>query len=356
VIDTPGLGSLTGASGPTETLLALDAESRGAISHADALLFVMSGELHQDDVTVLDSFHQMMSGVRASAVNAIGLLNKVDLIGGGAPNAVELGRARAEKLAGLLRSSVATVLPLVGLLAETTETAALSGEHTRMLAAIGAADPADRDLALLSVDRFVTSPSDIPVPGRRELIKRLDITGLRAAVDLLAAGSDIGAMLAELRARSGIQDLTEALHVLFAKPSDALKAEWGIGCLERMTGSSFPPSMAGSLEEVLADPGMHALQELRALQRARASEGALSPEALGELARLVSSDTLRSRLGVSPAASAQECQDAAAEGSRRWADMAGSIHSGIVARRVAAVVRRSFDLMWQEAARQEAMV
>lgn len=354
VIDTPGLASLTGASETTEELLALDAESRSAISDADALLFVMSGELHQDDVAVLDSFREMMAGLHASTVNAVGVLNKVDLIGGGAPNAIELGRERAQRLAGTLRTSVSTVLPLVGLLAETTETGALLDQHCRALTSIAAMDEIDRDMLLLTVDRFATAPVEVPIPVRRELLARLDITGVRAAVTALAARGDIGSALAGLRDTSGIAALKTALDELFAQRADALKAEWGVAMLDRLAGGALPVSVAGRLEEILVDPRMHALQELRALQTATSQNVDLPEILAGELRRVVSGRTLRERLDLPGAASASECQQAAADASRRWAEWALSAGSG--GRRVAATMRRSFDLMWQEAAEQEALV
>ena len=354
VIDTPGLASLTGADETTQDLLALDADSRTAISDAEALLFVMSGEVHQDDVSVLDAFRELSSGLRSSTVNAIGLLNKVDLIGGGAPNAIELGQERAGRLAVTLRSSVATVVAVVGLMAETAETGALSDAHIRALTSLAALDEVERDLLLLTTDRFATAPSDIPMPLRRELLGRLDITGVRHAVSLLAQGLDVSVVLTQLRDRSGIAAVRRALDESFVRRADALKAEWGVATLERLSGSSFPPALAGRLEETTVDPAMHPLQELRAQQTATAEEVALPEELAEDLARLVSRQTLRERLGVPAAASLTECTEAAAAGSRRWAEFGNSGQAGPTVRRIAAIVRRSYDLMWQEASLQEA--
>ncbi|HMC40292.1 MAG TPA: GTPase domain-containing protein, partial [Acidimicrobiales bacterium] len=357
VIDTPGLASLTGASRPTEEFLALDAESRSAVSEADALLFVMSGELHQDDVAVLDAFRNLMAGTRASTVNAIGVLNKVDLIGGGAVDAVAIGQERAAKLARVLRTSLATVVPMIGLQAETTETGALSANHIRALTDLAAMDEMERELLLISVDRFTTSPAPLPVPVRAELLARLDITGVRRVVSSLAGGADVAEALADLRTNSGLARLRTSITELFANPADALKAEWGLATLERLSERWGHRELPGRLEEVASDPGMHAVQELRALQLATTEDLPLPEPFMDELRRLVTNITLRGRLGLTSAASVSECQQAAADGSRRWADAANSGQGGAALRRVARVVRRSYDLMWQAAATtQEAAV
>jgi len=349
IIDTPGLASLTGAGDVTSELLAIDGDSRAAISFADALVFVMAGDAHEDEVAVLDAFRDLLGGLRTTSVNAIGALNKVDRIGGGRPDAVDIGRDRAVKLAGVLRGLLATVLPVVGLVAESTETGALSGEDMRSLRSIAGLDDGERELLLLSVERFVSWDVPVTVEQRRELLRRLDITGVRSAVAAMVGGADVTAAIEQLRELSGLGRLRHTLAHLFTHRVDALKAEWAIATLDRLTGTAFPASLSGRLEEILVDPSMHPLLELRALQLATSEDGLLPEALLDDLVTLVEGRTLRARLGLAAAASDGECQAAAAAGSRRWAEFANR-GQGRSARRVSETARRSYDLMWQQAA------
>jgi len=352
IIDTPGLASLTGAGDVTEELLALDRDSRSAISFADALVLVMAGDAHEDDVAVLDAFRDLLGGLRSTSINAIGALNKIDRIGGGRPDAIEIGTARAHTLASVLRGLLATVLPVVGLLAESTESGALRDADMRALKSLAALDESTRELLLLSVERFISRDVPVSEAARRELLAKLDITGVRMAVEAMAKGADPSATVRFLADLSGLVRLRHDLTHLFTHRVDALKAEWAIATLDRLTGTVFPAALAGRLEEILIDPAMHPLLELRALQQV-ATDDVLPDKLKGDLEVLVEGRTLRERLGLPAAASAAECQAAAVEGSRRWSEFANSGQGSPTARRVADTIRRSYDLAWQQAATGE---
>jgi len=353
IIDTPGLASLTGAGQVTEELLAIDTDSRAAISFADALVLVMAGDVHEDDVAVLDAFKDLLGGLATTSVNAIGALNKIDRIGGGRPDAVDIGIERAARLSGVLRGLLAEVVPVVGLLAQTTECAALGDADMRALGALAQMDETGRSLLVLSVERFAGRDAEVSTTARKQLLDKMDITGVRAALDLLTSGHDVASTVRELARRSGIQALREDLIRRFAHRVDALKAEWAIATLERLTGGSFPASMAGRLEEIVVEPAMHPLLEVRALRTATTEDDLIPEEFIIDLITLTEGQTERERLGLPPAASVTECQAAAAEGSRRWAEFANSGRGGPTARRIADTVRRSYDLAWSQAAVEE---
>ena len=85
VIDTPGLGSLnTEYSSATERLLALDDDSRRAVTQADALVYLMP-HLGEAEEALLRGFRALFSSSGLSAVNAIGVLSKVDVLAGACP-------------------------------------------------------------------------------------------------------------------------------------------------------------------------------------------------------------------------------------------------------------------------------
>jgi GTP-binding protein EngB required for normal cell division len=343
IIDTPGLESLSGASETTRELLRLDRDSRSALSEADALLFVMAGDAHEDDIATLDSFARLTRGLRSSSVNAVGVLNKIDKIGGGAANAAELGAERAGRLAGKLRAYLATVVPLVGLLAETADTGALGTVDARALERIAALDEVERELLLLSVDRFAADEE------RRRLVRLLDLTGVRLAVAAIVAGDSVADTLAGLRETSRIRGLREAIELYFASRVDALKAETAVTALDGIAWARISAPFAAKVGELMLDARMHGLRELRARQAAADPELFLGDDLVADLDRLVTETTLRGRLGLPAAASPDECREAAVAGSLRWAAYANSGQAGPAAQRIADVARRSYDLMWQEA-------
>jgi energy-coupling factor transporter ATP-binding protein EcfA2 len=349
IIDTPGLASLTGAGNVTSELLAIDGDSRAAISLADAMVLVMAGDAHEDDVAILQAFRDLLGGLRTTSVNAIGALNKIDRIAGGQVDALEIGRERAASLTKVLRGLLAGVVPIVGLVAETTETGALSDADVRTVRELARMDDGERALLVMSAERFTSRPAPVSEAARRELLTRLDITGVRTIVEATAGGTDVIEALEGLRELAGLERLRHELARLFTSRVDALKAEWGIATLDRLSGGAFPASLAGGLEEILVDPTMHPLRELRALQQASADDGLLPGPLIEDLVTLVEGRSLRERLGLPPAASNGECQAAAAAGSGRWAEFSNSGQASPAARRIAETARRSFDLMWQQA-------
>ena len=82
VIDTPGLASARDErSASTRELLALDRDSRTAVSEADVLLLVMALDGRAGDDEVLSAFESQFDGLRRTALNAIAVLSKIDLLG-----------------------------------------------------------------------------------------------------------------------------------------------------------------------------------------------------------------------------------------------------------------------------------
>src|SRR5687768_15808808 len=95
--------------------------------------------------------------------------------------------ALAKKKAQALRRQVADVVPVVGLLAETTEAGRLTAADCESLRALAALPAVDRAVLMASVDLFTTRECEIPAEQRERLLRLLDLYGIQFAVASLAA-------------------------------------------------------------------------------------------------------------------------------------------------------------------------
>ncbi|MGH3491951.1 MAG: dynamin family protein, partial [Sciscionella sp.] len=148
VIDTPGLGSTDESSARrAEAVLgipsnpaagtgpepALDEASTRAITGAEALLYVLTQDVRATDQDSLAAFHAAGAHRDAGPVTALAVLNKVDTVPPDSLACAEgdlagMARVLAARQEAALGSRVAGVLPMIGLLAETTETGAFTAE------------------------------------------------------------------------------------------------------------------------------------------------------------------------------------------------------------------------------------
>jgi GTPase Era involved in 16S rRNA processing len=358
VIDTPGFGSLTeGVSEQTADLLRMERSSRAAAEAADAVALVLGQAVMQTDVDALRDWSAAGGeGLSNSAVNAIGVLTKADRVSSdGDPweKAVRLASAQAERI----RDHVATVVPVIGLLAETANTAALTEIDVAHLHELAALDAGERRRMLISGKRFLAAECAVPVPVRERLLHRLDLFGLRRAIEL-AAGRQLGASaLAEELARlSGIAGLEQALQANFAaERGDALLARSSLAALHKL---SFRRDLDGDravalalrrrVEAVRLDPVMHDLAELDALHVVLTGEVPLPQELMADAERMAAGggDGAK-RLGVA-AADPQARREAALSAKGRWSAFLQSATPEQA--KVARVMIRSYTLAFTDAA------
>ena len=115
LIDTPGLGSLSGISSTTVEFLAADDDRP---SEADAVIY-LTRHLHGADVDFLEAFHDR-TGARSSPLNAVGVLSRADEIGGGRADSLQSAARIAERYRcdPTFKRYCQTVVPIAGLLAE----------------------------------------------------------------------------------------------------------------------------------------------------------------------------------------------------------------------------------------------
>lgn len=255
-----------------------------AAQQADVTLYLMR-HLHVRDADFLEAFAIGDGGHR----NAVAVLSRADEVGGGAADAMDTARAVAAEYTAddRIASRVQAVLPVAGLLAETSAT--LTEAEYRDLAE--AADN-DGDDSLASVDRFALAAGGDAEERRRHLLRRLGLFGVKCAVAAIRSGDAASAsrLSALLRDLSGIEALVTLLRDRFDARAALLKAQSVLYDLRRLAQEENLTALLAEVERIEATAPE--LAELR-LSRLLSSEGVdLQPED-GELAaKLAAGETL----------------------------------------------------------------
>lgn len=358
IIDTPGLASANEEiSTATADLLARS--SRTAVSSADALIYVVTQDVKADDAEVLHHFRSEFGGARTSAINAVGVLNKADKIGGGQGDPLAKAEQVAERYADALSSVLGGVISVVGLLAETAATD-LRNSDAHHLGLLAGLDERSRRRMLTSVARFQAFESDVPPAQRARLLSLLDLFGVARALQLVDSGvRSVRDLSAELRNLSGIGGLKRLIDDAFRSNADSLKAEAGLAELEAIAYASADAEHAsdlvwlrGRLDDVRLEPEMHRLNEVWALQEASAGAVELHPELYDELRRLFTEALPEARLGLPAGTSRAELRRAAESGASRWGAFANDGRSSLTQARIGRVAYRSYVSLWERASDQ----
>lgn len=342
IIDTPGLASATTAvSARTRELLALDDVSRGAVAAADVLLLVLPVEPRADELDVLARFDEQFQGIARSALNAVGVLSRIDQSTVPAADVPAHAAALSQRLVQDHRLELAAVLPVNGLLAETASAGVLTERDVQALRALAAGGEATR-LLLLSADRFVSAASDVPGAARERLLELLDLHGVERALDLVGATSSAAELTGALLDHSGFEALHREVFAGFARRAAVHKAAWVLGALLR--ASVADPDDAARVRDVaerlLLHPELHAVRVLRALQSASTGDVALPADLADDLRRLAD------HVGLDPTAPdagrTLPRPDVVAS-ARRWRAVAGDPRSSPKLREVADIATRAYE-------------
>lgn len=379
VIDTPGLGSLDAASARrTEVLLGagggapvpvadvlpaagapgeaagpgLDAGSRAAIAQAEAVLYVLTQAARADDADALAIFKAYSTPQASSPINALGVLNKADQLVPGPGVADEWAAATtlASSQAQALRQHIWDVLPLVGIVAEATETGHFTQADADALRQLAALDPAEREMLFFSTDLFVRLDLPVPVPARGRLLERLDLYGIRRAIELLTAepGLTAGELRRRLAGLSGFPAVRGLVDSALRRRADGIKASVALAALD-VVAARAPVAdrirIREAVEELTARPEAHLLPLLQAAAQVTTGRVPLPDELAAELSRLVGSDDPGEQLGQ-PGAPVETLRTAALETAARWRSFA-TFGSTPEQSRIAHVVHRGFFLVWQ---------
>ncbi len=358
VIDTPGLGSTDRASvRRTEALLGvavagqeLDANSQAAIAQAEAVLYVLTQAARADDAEALAVFRAYSTPQASSPVNAAGLLNKADQVSGPDPIAAATELAAAQARA--LRHRVSDVLPLVGLVAEATETGHFTESDGDVLRQIARLDPARRELLFYSADLFVRPEMPVSVSGRARLLERLDLFGIRQAVDLILADPKLttGELRRRLVEQSGFPVLRDLVEHAFRRRADGIKATVALAALDVVAAQAPVATdrarIRDAVEGLLQRPEAHQLLLLDAAALVTSGTVPLPDELAAELAALIGGETAAEQLAA-PGRDLEGLRALALERAAAWRSFA-TFGSTPAQSRVAHVVHRGYFLLWQQ--------
>lgn len=355
LIDTPGLGSVhADFSASTTELLALGANSSEAAQRADAIVFLFNQAVMQDDYAALQLFKEAGGpDTLQSAANAVGVLSKADQLGDpmGDPWAVAV--ELADQYAGRFEAEVASVVPVVGLVAETSEAAALMERDVQHLAKLAAMEEKAFNRLVWSTDRFVSASAPVDPDDRERLLDLLDMFGVKRAVGFIRDGV-IGAipLRRELSGVSGIAQVKKSLMRFLGPQDHVLKVRSVLDSLERMAyaanrgGRPEMDAWLGDIEQLRLDPALHPVYELEVLHRCYVGKVQMSPEQLAEMAQLFAAGSAANRLGLSDVP-VPELLTAAQAGMNRWQTFRVTrADPGQAA--VARVVIRSYQILWKE--------
>ncbi|MCE7001200.1 dynamin family protein [Saccharothrix sp. S26] len=360
VIDTPGLGSLDAASvARTEALLGgeLDPVSRNAVAGAEAVLYVVTQGVRADDQQALAAFTAATASRDAGPVNAIAVLNKADTIAaetveGSDGDTWKAAVLLAERQALTLKPRVADVLPVIGLVAESTETGGFTSADADALRKLAELDDATRETMLISADLFVGWECDVPVGTRTRLLEKLDLYGVRKALEALDAepGITAGALRRKLLDASGLDGVRAKLNAVFRSRADGIKAAAALASVTSLAAASGDPNerqrVHDAIEVLLAKPEAHQLRLLEALTLVASGAVAMPGDLVEEVLRFGSSPEVSEQLGLR-GRPPQELMAYALERAGWWRSFA-SFGATPAQSRVAHVVHRAYFLIWQQ--------
>ncbi|MFI5607645.1 dynamin family protein [Amycolatopsis sp. NPDC051903] len=370
VIDTPGLGSLDAASvSRTEELLGaakdaaaggsdeLDDTSRNAVAGAEAVLYVVTQGVRADDQQALAAFTAATASREAGPVNAIAVLNKADTIvaetvEGSGGDVWQAAKLLAEKQASTLKPRVADVLPVIGLIAESAESGGFTAADAEVLHQLADLDDDVLETMLISADIFTSWDCEVPAGVRLRLLEKLDLYGVRRAVDAIRAEPAItaGALRRVLLDASGLDAVRQRLAIVFAARADGIKAAAALASVTALAHASGDPAerqrVHDAIEVLLAKPEAHQLRLLEALTLVASGAVDLPEDLAEEVLRVGSNANLGAQLGL-PGAARPELAAHALERAGWWRSFA-SFGATPAQSRVAHVVHRAYFLIWQQ--------
>ncbi len=286
--------------------------------------------------------------------NVVGVLSRVDQLGDGAGDPWPQARRVAGRYAARLRSLVAEVIPVAGLLAETALGDAFTEGDARLLRdlALGTG-PAERERVLYTADTFLAA-SGLPVgeAARVRLLGMLGLYGIGESLALIDRGvQGAGRLMAEYRTLSGIDPLLRFIHTRFVENADTIRARAALAELDGVawSGAGLAERQAlarlrSELAPVRADPALRRGDLAAILGELDAGRLRLPDWAEQDLVDLVRGGVAAECAGLPADAPADQVAAAADERIRRWRRLEGD-HRPAVAR-VAGGVRESFEALY----------
>lgn len=323
VLDTPGLSSGNDLNSARTRAVLQASDVNGDLSgagpglHVDALLLVLSRAVNADDVEHLRSW---VGG--ATPLNALGVLTRVDQLGGRDPLR-DGSRVGASGLASTqLRNRLACLVPVAGLLAEATGAGTLDG---RLIAALQevAAEPESTVLSATSSDpAFVQFCDQIGLSAdtSRQLTASIGMWGVRQATGALREGVPAWQLRDELSGRSGIGELQKQLKAVVFNRRDELKSAGVLMWLHRVLPAH---PVRAQLQSWMQMPEFGAARDTSLLVELASGRCVLPDELHAQVTRLLTGrPTPNERFGLPQESSAAQIGAAAvllAGDVARWA-------------------------------------
>jgi hypothetical protein len=360
VIDTPGLASTnTSVSDQARRFLFSDApvdddlddDSTQALSGSEAIVYVFTQSVREDDVQALESFRSLSARLSSNPINSLGLFNKVDKLTGAGGDPWPVAEPLAGDQAKVLRRVLSDVVPVIGLLAETTEAGLLTAADCDALRQLAALPRAERHVLLASADLFCARECPVPRPARERLLRLLDLYGVGFATHMLGRQPTLatGDLVRMLLHASGFLRLRQTLDRAFRWRTDAIKAGWALSSLDTLASHAERQQdrelLRDAIERMLAQPDFHRLRLLEAAQLVTTGTVQLPEQMQEELTRLALSSDPQWILRVSEAPPDRLAR-AALDAATRWRTYAVAGASPAQAR-VALVAHRGFHLLAQ---------
>lgn len=360
IIDTPGLASLDahsvgrtqgmlGEAGGVSALDGVDEQSQIAVSSAEAVLYVLTQSVRADDADALNAFRRSSSGQTSSPINALAILNKADQVTADDPMlaAAELAREHSHTL----RHAVSQVLPLVGLVAESAGTGYFIESDAQTLRAIATLDDVTRQMMFLSTDFFLRPEIAIDPDARERLLIKLDLFGIRTAVEAIIADRQIttGGLRAVLEEASGYPKLRAIIDGVFSVRADDIKSAVALSALDSLAAKCAPGPrdlIYDALEELYQHPEAQQLRLLEAATLVTSGKVELPEDMFDEVRNLVTGTSPGEMLGV-PGGTSELLIATALEGAGRWRSFA-TFGSNPAQSRIAHIIHRSYFLIWQQ--------
>ena len=295
LVDTPGLATLTAENEARTRRVLIDGydQTRTASVDADAAVFLFDGAPRADEIDFLRQ-------LGFTPLTTLGVLSRADGFGEGALGARDpLAHAgeHATRLSAQLADTVMTVVPIAGLLAETSHTGALTEADARALHAMHGIDPFDLIDLLDSDDDALVPPH---VRGR--------------LVDLMG---EYGTINDWLVTHSGVPRLQNLLASHLGVFAAVKRAHRILGELDRLAYSRPERERIRDIVDRLrSDPALHTVVLFGHLEAMLGADPA-SP-VTHELRRLVEHSSPAMKLGLSPTAGPDHVR-AAAQDKLAWA-------------------------------------
>ncbi|WP_306436950.1 dynamin family protein [Rhodococcus sp. 06-235-1A] len=288
LIDTPGLATLTVENEKATHRALIDGyeQTRAASVDADAAIFLFDSTPRADEMKFLQQ-------LGFTPLNTLGVLSRADGFGEGALgriDPIEHARAHSVTLAAMLASSVATVIPISGLLAETSHTGRVTESDARALHRLAHLNPLELFDLLESDD---PAPLDSPTRDRLlDLIGEYGMVGGRAA----AAGGAY-ALSQWLISRSGVDPLRGVLHTALRDFATLHRASRVLTELDSLAFThSFRDRIRAITDTVRRDPALQPVLLFQALRGMLLADD--SSPVVGELMRVLTGRNNSERLGL----------------------------------------------------------